>query len=162
MLTLHTQLMHRMQIIKRAMLAFAVMVAVVSPWAMARGLATTAPAVLYDSHSDEARKLFVLTAGHPLRQIAAVDGWYKVMTYNDKSGWIKANQVRPWSGAVVLEDKVPVYTEDNIVRSSKAFYAQKHVLLEVLGVKGVLVEVQHKDGEKGYVVFDRVWLNNPQ
>ena len=128
---------------------------------VAAGLATTAPAVLYDSHSLEADKLFVLTAGHPLHQIAVVDGWRKVVTYDDKTGWVRESLVRSWSGAVTTKNNVAVHAKP-ANQSSTVFYAQKGVLLEMLDIKGAWVEVLHRDGETGYVLINQVWLNNPQ
>lgn len=126
--------------------------------AAADGLVLRTPAVLFDSHSSNARKLFVLSAGYPLREITRVDGWRKVSLPAGESGWVREQVVRSAKGAVVSVELAAVKTSPS-PSAPEVFYARQGVALEVLKVLGPWVEVLHPDGETGYVSVADVWLN---
>lgn len=129
-----------------------------SPLAMAEGLHTLRPAVLYDAPSKEANPKAILTGNYPLRQISSVDGWRKVTSHNGDNGWLAEADVGAAQRAVVLETRATIFNAAN-ESAAPVFYARRGVVLEVLGRQGQWLKILHPDGETGYVAATAVWQN---
>ena len=140
----------------KAVLAAAVLAGAYS--AAAEGVVLRAPGVLYDAPSAQARGLFVLTAGYPLKEISRVDGWRKVGLPDGANGWIKDSLALPKRAAVVVAEMAAAKFSP-APDAAEVFYARKGVVLEVLGEKSGWTEVLHPDGETGFISAADLWTN---
>ena len=126
--------------------------------AVAEGAVLRSPAVLYDSHSEQATPLLILSAGHPLRFVSRVDGWRKVSLFTGETGWVRERFVREKRAAIVAADIAAARTLPSSL-SPEVFYARRGVALEVLRTAGAWLEVLHPDGETGYIAAADLWTN---
>ena len=126
--------------------------------AAAEGIAMKTPGVLYDAPSEQARPLFILTAGYPLRQISRVDGWRKVGLHTGENGWVRENDAAPKKSAVVSAETAAVRFSPS-PDAAEVFYARRGVVLNIVGENGGWTEVSHQDGETGFVNSSDLWTN---
>lgn len=129
------------------------------PPAVAEGLLTRTPAVLYDGPATNAKPLIIVSGNQPLRQISKIHGWHKVSTYAGDTGWVAADDLRAGNYSVVLADRAAVFAQPS-AESAVVFYAKRGVVVEVLGNNGGWLQVVHQDGEVGYLAPRQVWLNH--
>ncbi len=132
--------------------------AVAAAPASATGAVLREPAVLYDSHSERATPLFILAAGHPLREVSRVDGWRKVSLFTGESGWVRERFVRAARAAAVSAEMTAARSSPSF-SAPEVFYARRGVVLEVLRTEGAWLEVLHSDGETGYAPAAELWTN---
>ncbi|MGI9307346.1 MAG: SH3 domain-containing protein [Gammaproteobacteria bacterium] len=147
------------KILRAGLFALAAFAAYAAGGAAAEGFVLRAPAVLFDGPSREAAKLFILDAGHPLRQVSRVDGWRKAQLHGGEIGWVQDSLARQKRAAVVAEDLAAVRVSPS-PSAAPVFYARKGVILEVLGESDGWLEVLHAGGETGYAPSAALWKND--
>lgn len=137
---------------------FALLLCALTNAALADGAVLREPAVLYDAHSERATPLFILAAGHPLREVSRVDGWRKVSLFTGESGWVRERFVRAAKAAAVSAEMTAARSSP-AASAPEVFYARRGVVLEVLRADGAWLEVLHPDGETGYAPAADLWTN---
>ena len=127
--------------------------------ALAAGLVTTEPAVLYDAPSQKAKPVLILSGGFPLRQISMVTGWRKVAGYSGETGWVREKVLKDGDFAVVVAGRTAGRTEAHAA-SAAVFFATRGVVLEVLGSsRAGWLRVVHRDGEVAHLLETDTWIN---
>lgn len=131
----------------------------------ATGLVLERPAALYDSHSERARPIWILSGGHPARRLTSVTGWHKVETHRPEvTGWVRAEETRPGNWLVAKAARVELKVEPAAAAANAAVVAAG-TMLEALsptpfcGAGGCWHHAAHPDGETGYVRAAAVWRN---
>lgn len=114
-------------------------------------------AVMYDTPSPKAKKIYVVSRHYPVEVLVTLDHWVRVRDMSGELAWMEASSlgdkryvVATASGADVRErpdEQAPVM-----------FRAQSGVILELLepATPGWL-RVRHRDGQSGFVRINQVW-----
>ena len=126
--------------------------------AAAVGMVVQGPTVLYDGPSAAAKKMLILGAGHPLREISRAAGWRKVITYTNDGGWVRESQVAQ-KRAVVVDANLAAVRSSPSPTAAEVFQVRQGVVLEVLRETNGWLEVLHADGETGYMLLAEAWTN---
>ena len=114
-------------------------------------------AVLYDTPSRAATRLFVVSRHYPLEVIVNLDAWIKVRDHTGALAWIEAKALGAKRMVLVTgalaearvrpEDAAPI-----------AFVAAQNVALELVEVVPAgWLRVRAADGADGYVRASQVW-----
>lgn len=143
------------------------------------GLVTVRPTALYDSHSERARPLWILSGGHPARKLTSVTGWHKVEIHRPEiTGWVRAAETRPGDWMIVIAEQAPIKTEPSAL-AANAVVVPRGSILEALSAVpfcadersgesgtgesgtggGCWHHVAHPDGETGHIRTGDVWRN---
>ena len=132
------------------------------------GLVTVRPTALYDSHSERARPIWILSGGHPARKLTSVTGWHKVETHRPGvTGWVRAAETRPGKWMVVISERVSLKAEPSPAAPAAAVVGRGAVLESLSsvpfcgggGAGGCWHHVAHPDGETGHIRAGDVWRN---
>ena len=126
--------------------------------AAAAGLVTREPVVLFDGPSENAKKVLILGASHPLKEISRQHGWRKVWNYAGDGGWVQAKHLRPIKMAVATAELSAARAMPS-EGAAEVFYVRRGVALEVLGERGGWLEVLHPEGETGHMRAADAWVN---
>ncbi len=131
----------------------------VSSLAFADSLLTSEPVTLFDGPSKKAQPRFILSGGHPLKEISRLHGWRKVVIFSGEIGWLPEDKTRIKRAAVVKVANA-VVRFDPSEDSPPAFIATSNLVLEVLPKsRRGWYHVLHINGETGYIAANEVWLN---
>ncbi len=93
---------------------------------------------------------------HPLNVIKTSGDWYQFQDFEGDKGWIQKSIVRDYPSVIVIKNKCNVRSgpgEDFGI----AFTAEKGVPFKELERKGDWIQIQHADGEKGWINKSLVW-----
>jgi SH3-like domain-containing protein len=104
----------------------------------------------------EAKRLFVVSRGYPVRVLERRDGWAKVEDYEGDRAWVFGDLLSDQRTVLVTKELVNVRKGPSTDREV-AFQAQRNVLLQYLGQDGKWVHVRHADGDEGWVYAPLVW-----
>ncbi len=114
-------------------------------------------AILYDAPSIEAKKLYVVNRYMPFEQVVTLNSWVKV---RDRSGglyWIEKRALSNNRQVFALLPLVSV-REKPEAGSKQVFQIRQQVALQMIESTGTgWIQVQHQDGNKGYVRSTEVW-----
>jgi len=144
---------------RRALLCALLAAALAGSAALAEGLRTSAPAVLYSGLSEKSPPLAIFEKGFPLRGISRINNWQKVETHERVVGWILSENLETAAIAVVSVDRAEVRAAPRL-DAEGVFAAERGVLLDITADRpGDWLEVSHAEGESGYVLKREVWRN---
>jgi SH3-like domain-containing protein len=104
----------------------------------------------------DAKRLFVVSRGYPLKVLERKDGWARVEDYEGDQAWVFASLLSERRTVLVTRKLVNVRKGPS-TESQVAFQAQRNVLLQYLGEDGKWVHVRHADGDEGWVYAPLVW-----
>ena len=104
----------------------------------------------------DAKRLFVVSRGYPVRVLERRDGWAKVEDYEGDRAWVFSDLLSGQRTVLVVKELVNVRREAS-TNAEVAFQAQRNVLLQYLGADGKWVHVRHADGDEGWVYAPLVW-----
>ncbi|MBI3092395.1 MAG: SH3 domain-containing protein [Candidatus Tectomicrobia bacterium] len=93
---------------------------------------------------------------YPLEVIGEQDQWLKVRDFEGDEGWVALSLVEEQQ-AVVVKVALANIRSSPAATSKVAFQAKKGVAFKVLGAQGDWLNVEHADGEKGWVHSSIVW-----
>jgi SH3-like domain-containing protein len=116
-----------------------------------------ARAVLYDSPSTNAGKLFVIGQGYPVEVIVNLGSWVKVRDNLGGLSWIEASQLSSRRTVLVTQDKAEIHqaAETNAAVTARL---EQNVVLEMLEPpRNGWIKVRHRDGLVGYILASSVW-----
>jgi len=116
-----------------------------------------ASAILYDSPSTRARKLFVVNRYMPFEQIVTLHSWVKVRDRSGKLYWVEKRVLSNERYVFALLPLVDVRAEPK-AGSSRVFQVRQQVAMQLIESTGTgWIKVRHQDGNVGYVRNSEVW-----
>ena len=116
-----------------------------------------AAAILYDSPSKSAKKLYLIKAQTPVEVIVKLDGWSKVRDAEGSLAWIETRSLSERRTLVVTAPKAEIRQAE---RADAPVVAEldKWVVLEfVEPASPGWAKARHRDGATGYVRSTQVW-----
>ena len=143
-------------------LAFVLFVLV--PWlvfpslALAEFRSVSVPkAILYDSPSPQANKLFILSQGYPVEVIVNLAEWVKVRDNQGSLNWIDAKQLSPKRTLLVTASNVEIKQSPE-AGSEMVGRLEKDVVVDFVELaKTGWVKIKHRDGLTGFIQTSAVW-----
>lgn len=116
-----------------------------------------AAAILYDSPSLKAKKLYLIKAQTPVEVIVRLDGWHKIRDAEGGLAWIEAKNLSERRSVVVIAPKAELRQADR-PDAPVVLEAAKWVAFEYLEpAANGWAKVRHRDGATGYVRSTQVW-----
>lgn len=114
-------------------------------------------AILYDSPSKNAKKLYLIKAQTPVEVVVKIDGWSKIRDVEGTLAWIEQRSLGERRTLIVTAPKAEIRVAE---RSDAATVVEldKWVVLELLEPASPgWAKVKHRDGATGYVRSTQVW-----
>ena len=114
-------------------------------------------AVLYDSPSQQGKKLYLIKAQTPVEVVVRLEGWFKVRDAEGSLAWIESRSLAERRMLVVTAPRGEIRQSD---RPEAPLVAEldKWVAVEfVEAASPGWAKVRHKDGEAGYIRSTQVW-----
>lgn len=93
---------------------------------------------------------------HPLMVVEKRDGWYRFKDFEGDEGWISASLLDTTPTVIVNVARCNVRTGPGTDHPI-AFTAQRGIPFKVLGTQGDWIEIEHADGDRGWVFNTLVW-----
>ncbi|WP_291315229.1 SH3 domain-containing protein [Desulfuromonas sp.] len=93
---------------------------------------------------------------YPLSVQASRGDYYEVRDFQDHRGWIHKSMVDHSRSVVVEVDRMNVRKGPG-TNYPVTFHAYQGVVFRVMGEKGLWLEVEHEDGERGWVSSSLTW-----
>jgi SH3-like domain-containing protein len=130
------------------------------PAALAHALefrSVSQPAILFDTPSEQGKRLFIIAPGTPVEVVVDEEQWVKVRDTGGAIAWIERRALSPQRTLMVTVDSAVVRQQpDNA--APIAFEAARDVVLTLAGPPaGGWVQVRHRDGATGFVRVTDVW-----
>jgi SH3-like domain-containing protein len=93
---------------------------------------------------------------HPLDIIEKKGDWYRFRDYEGDEGWIHKSLLGNDSGVIIKKDKTNIRSRPD-AKSDVVFTVEKGVPFKVVSRKGQWLEVEHADGDRGWINAAVVW-----
>lgn len=93
---------------------------------------------------------------HPLQIVEKKGVWYKFRDFEDDMAWIHNSLVNKKASVITKKTKCNVRSGPGS-KYTIVFTVEKAVPFKVLSKKGNWVEIQHSDGDKGWIHKSLVW-----
>ena len=142
----------------RCLLA-ALSLAVLAPLAQAGEFRSVEPgaAILYDSPSLKAKKLYLIKAQTPVEVIVRLEGWQKIRDAEGSLAWIESRHLNERRTVVVIAPRAELRQADRF-DSPVIFEAEKWVAFDYLEpAANGWSKVRHRDGATGYLRNVQIW-----
>jgi len=114
-------------------------------------------AVMYDTPSPKAKKIYVVSRHYPVEVLVTLDHWVRVRDMNGELAWMEASALGDKRYVVATGTGADVRAQPD-EQAPILFRAQTGVILELIesATPGWL-RVRHRDGQSGYVRINQVW-----
>lgn len=116
-----------------------------------------AAAILYDSPSKSAKKLYLIKALTPVEVIVKLDGWSKVRDAEGTLAWIETRSLGERRTLVVTSAKAEIRQAERPDAPVVAELDKWVVLDFVEPASAGWAKARHRDGATGYVRSTQVW-----
>ena len=114
-------------------------------------------AILYDSPSQQGKKLYLIKAQTPVEVVVRLEGWFKVRDAEGSLAWIESRSLAERRMLVVTAPRGEIRQSDKpdapLVAELDKWVAVEFVEAASPG----WAKVRHKDGEAGYIRSTQVW-----
>jgi len=97
-----------------------------------------------------------LDKNYPLEVLSKKDDWYYVKDYENDTSWINRSYVNSWTTVITKKDRVNVRSgpgSENMV----VFMVDSGVPFKVIKRDGDWLQIQHADGDAGWISEKMVW-----
>jgi SH3-like domain-containing protein len=148
--------MKKFQIALCAGLAAMLLLAVVGVARGERLSVKTSTANVRNGPGDQYEVIWQVGKYHPLEIIQKAGVWYRFRDSDRDEGWIHSSVLDDTHTVVTIKENCPVYTSPDH-KSKVMFTAEKGVPFKIVKGKGVWIQVQHEDGDKGWIHKSLVW-----
>lgn len=114
-------------------------------------------AILYDSPSQQGKKLYLIKAQTPVEVVVRLEGWLKVRDAEGSLAWIEAGDLAGRRTLVVTAPRAAIRQTDN-AEAPLVAELDKWVAVEfVEPASPGWAKVRHADGATGYIHSTQVW-----
>ncbi|PKO93682.1 MAG: hypothetical protein CVU16_04840 [Betaproteobacteria bacterium HGW-Betaproteobacteria-10] len=114
-------------------------------------------AILYDSPSQQGKKLYLIKAQTPVEVVVRLEGWFKVRDAEGSLAWIEAGNLADRRMLVVTAPRAAMRQSGN-VEAPLVVELDKWVAVEFIeSASPGWAKVRHADGATGYVHSTQVW-----
>ncbi len=114
-------------------------------------------AILYDSPSQQGKKLYLIKAQTPVEVVVRLEGWFKVRDAEGSLAWIESRSLAERRMLVVTAPRGEIRQADK-PEAPLVAELDKWVAVEfVEAASPGWAKVRHKDGEAGYIRSTQVW-----
>lgn len=95
---------------------------------------------------------------HPVLVIEKKGSWYKIKDFEGDMAWIHDSLLSKEWGVITIKKKCNVRSEPITTgKNNIVFTVEKGVPFKVLGNKGDWLQIEHADGDKGWIHKSLVW-----
>lgn len=117
----------------------------------------TAPALLYDTPSEQGKPLYIIAAGTPVEVVVATDKWIKVRDASGAITWISSNALGKERMVIVTAQRTQIRQRPQ-TDAPVVFEAEKNLVLHMTSQPtDGWVQVRHTDGSSGYIRIMDIW-----
>lgn len=142
----------------RSTLAFTILLAAMGSASAVDYRSVDVPAaILYDSPSQKAKKLYLIKAETPVEVVVRLDVWSKIRDAEGTLAWIESRSLSEKRMLVVIANSAEIRQAD---RDDAPVVAElgKWVAIEFDGAASAgWAKVHHRDGAKGFIKATQVW-----
>ena len=114
-------------------------------------------AILYDSPSQQGKKLYLIRAQTPVEVVVPLEGWVKVRDAEGTLAWIEARNLGERRTLVVTAPRAEIRQADKPDAPVLAELEKWVVVDFVEPAAPGWAKVRHRDGATGYVRATQVW-----
>ena len=93
---------------------------------------------------------------YPIKVIKRTGAWYLFVDFEGDEGWIENTLVRKIPAVITIKEDVNIRSGPG-TKYSVAFQAEKGVAFKIIKRKGSWINVEHADGDKGWIYKALVW-----
>ncbi len=93
---------------------------------------------------------------HPVRVIEKKGNWYKIKDFENDVAWLHKSLLGKMQGVITIKEKCNVRSKP-AKSGSILFTVEKGVPFKVLSRKGNWIEIEHADGDVGWIYKTLVW-----
>ena len=104
----------------------------------------------------EYKLLWKVEKYHPVEVVQKKGGWVYFRDFEGDKAWVYGKLVDDVESVIVVKDKVNVRSGPG-TNHDVVFTVEKGVPFRVLGRRGDWIEIQHADGDKGWIHKNLVW-----
>ena len=93
---------------------------------------------------------------HPLEIVKKQGAWYQFRDFDSELGWVHKSLVKKMDTVITAKEKCNIRTGPG-TRYKIAFTVERGIPFKVLKRKGNWLQVQHADGDKGWIFKTLLW-----
>jgi SH3-like domain-containing protein len=93
---------------------------------------------------------------HPVLVIEKSGAWCRFQDFEGDQGWIHADLLKPIPSVITARDNCNIRSGPG-ERSEILFTVEKGVPFKVLQTKGKWLQVEHADGDRGWIHSSLIW-----
>ena len=117
----------------------------------------TEPAIVYDTPSDQGKRLLILRPGTPVEVVVTLDKWIKVREPGGSLNWVERRVLANRRTLIVTAARAAIRREARD-DAPLSFEATRNVVLELAEPPAQgWVKVRHADGLTGFIRVSEVW-----
>jgi SH3-like domain-containing protein len=114
-------------------------------------------AILYDSPSQQGKKLYLIRAQTPVEAVVRLEGWVKVRDAEGTLAWIEAGNLGERRTLIVTAPRAEMRQSDT-ADAKILTELEKWVIVDFVEPAAPgWVKIRHRDGTTGYVRTTQVW-----
>ena len=142
---------------KRYRFALIVLIILCAGTVMAERLTITAPVANIRSGPDtKSDILWKVEKYYPIFVIKKSGSWYQFRDFEEDSGWVHKSLVGKVKAVITKKDLCNIRSKPG-TKSKILFTVEKGIPFKVLKTKGRWLNVEHADGDKGWIHDSLVW-----
>ncbi|MBU8848092.1 MAG: SH3 domain-containing protein [Desulfobacterales bacterium] len=93
---------------------------------------------------------------HPVIIVEKKGEWYKIKDFENDAAWLHKSLLGKVKGVITIKDKCNVRSKSD-TKSQVLFTVEKGVPFKVLARKGNWINIEHADGDVGWIYKTLVW-----
>ena len=144
-------------IMKRNLIFLVVLIAITAGTAMAERLTITAPvANIRSAPNTTSDILWKVEKYYPIFVTKKSGSWYQFQDFEKDSGWVHKSLVGKVKAVITKKDRCNVRSKPG-TKEKILFTVEKGIPFKVLQSKDSWLNVEHADGDKGWIHRSLVW-----
>ncbi len=93
---------------------------------------------------------------HPIVTLEKKGRWYRFKDFENDEGWIYDSLVKKIKAVITKKAKCNVRSAPN-TKASIVFTVEKGIPFKVIKTKGSWINIEHSDGDRGWIFKSLVW-----